>query len=333
VSRPAACGRRRSLKFRLGWRTARIGAIARVFVTRRLAGTALERLQAAHQVEVWPEPQPPTPEQLAERLSDADGLLCMLTDRIDAALLDRCPRLRAIANYAVGTDNIDLAAAAARGIQVGVTPDVLTDATADLAFALLLAAARNIVSAAAAARSGAWRTWEPAGWIGADVAGATLGIVGYGRIGQAVASRARGFDMEVLHTRETPLGELLERSDFVSLHAPLTDETRHLIDADALKRMKASAILVNTARGALVDQQALLAALDAGEIGAAALDVTDPEPPPPGDPILAHEKVLVVPHIGSATHTTREKMTEIAVENLLAALAGEPMPHPAGARA
>jgi glyoxylate reductase len=304
-----------------------------VFVTRRLPGTALERLQAAHEVEVWPEPLPPTPEQLAEHLGDAEGLLCLLTDPIDAALLDRSPRLKAIANYAVGSDNIDLAAAAARGIQVGVTPDVLTQATADLAFALLLAAARNIVSAAAAARGGAWRTWEPAGWLGADVAGATLGIIGYGRIGQAVARRARGFDMEVLYTRATPLDELLERSDFVSLHAPLTDETRHLIDAAALKRMKASAILINTARGPLVHQPALLAALDAGEIAAAALDVTDPEPPPPGDPILAHEKLLVLPHIGSATHTTRAKMTELAVENLLAALAGEPMPHAAGASA
>jgi glyoxylate reductase len=304
-----------------------------VFVTRRLPGTALERLQAAHEVEVWPEALPPTPEQLAEHLGDAEGLLCLLTDPIDAALLDRSPRLKAIANYAVGSDNIDLAAAAARGIQVGVTPDVLTQATADLAFALLLAAARNIVSAAAAARGGAWRTWEPAGWLGADVAGATLGIIGYGRIGQAVARRARGFDMEVLHNRETPLDELLERSDFVSLHVPLTDETRHTIDAAALKRMKPSAILVNTARGPIVDEQALLAALDAGEIAGAALDVTDPEPPPPGDPILAHEKLLVLPHIGSATHTARAKMTELAVDNLLAALAGEPMPHPAGARA
>jgi glyoxylate reductase len=257
----------------------------------------------------------------------------MLTDPIDAALLERCPRLKAIANYAVGSDNIDLAAAAARGIEVGVTPDVLTQATADLAFALLLAAARNIVAAAAAARDGAWRTWEPAGWLGADVAGATLGIIGYGRIGRAVAARARGFEMEVLHTRETPLDELLERSDFVSLHAPLTDDTRHLIGAAALKRMKPSAILVNTARGPIVDQQALLAALDTGEIAAAALDVTDPEPPSPGDPILAHEKVLVLPHVGSATHTARAKMTELAVENLVAALAGEPMPHPAGVRA
>ena len=304
-----------------------------MFVSRRLPGNALERLRAAHEVEVWPEPQPPSREQLAEHLRAAEGLLCLLTDQIDAALLERCPRLKAIANYAVGSDNIDLAASAARGIQVGVTPDVLTQATADLAFALLLAAARNVVAAAAAARGGGWRTWEPAGWLGADVAGATIGIVGHGRIGQAVAQRARGFEMEVLHTHETPLDELLQRSDFVSLHAPLTDATRHLIDAAALKRMKPTAILVNTARGPIVDQRALLAALDSDEIGGAALDVTDPEPPPPGDPILAHEKVLVLPHIGSATHTARAKMTELAVENLLAALGGDPMPHPAGASA
>lgn len=257
----------------------------------------------------------------------------MLSDGIDAALLERCPRLKAIANYAVGSDNINLAAATARGIQVGVTPDVLTDATADLAFALLLAAARNIEQAAAAARRGDWRTWEPAGWLGADVAGATLGIIGFGRIGQAVARRGRGFDMEVLHTRETSVDELLERSDFVSLHSPLTPETHHLIDAAALKRMKPGAILINTARGPIVDQPALLQALDAGEIAAAALDVTDPEPPPPDDPILAHDKVLVVPHIGSATHTARAKMAELAVENLLAALEGRPMPHPAGGAA
>jgi glyoxylate reductase len=254
-------------------------------------------------------------------------------DTIDAQLLEACPRLRAIANYAVGSDNIDLAAAAGRGIQVGVTPGVLTDATADLAFALMLAAARNIVVAASAARSGEWRTWEPMGWLGADLVGATLGIVGYGRIGQAVARRAAGFEMDVLHTRETSLHELLERSDFVSLHTPLTPETHHLIDAEALKRMKPTAILVNTARGAIVDQRALLEALDAGEIAGAALDVTDPEPPSTGDPILHHEKVLVAPHIGSATRGTRAKMTELAVENLLAALAGEPMPHPAGAEA
>ena len=254
----------------------------------------------------------------------------MLVDAIDAAFLDQCPKLRAIANYAVGYDNIDLEATAARGVQVGTTPGVLTDATADLAFALLLALARNIVTAATDAREGRWHTWEPNGWLGADLVGATLGIVGFGRIGQAVARRAAGFEMEVLHTSETPLDELLGRSDFVSLHVPLTPETRHLIDAAALKRMKPTAMLINTARGPIVDQGALLAALDAGELAGAALDVTDPEPPAADDPILHHEKVLVVPHIGSAERGARAKMTELAVENLLAALAGEPMPYPAG---
>jgi glyoxylate reductase len=308
----------------------RLAAIARVFVTRQVPGPAFERLRSAHDVGVWPSPLPPTSDELVEHARDAEGLLSTLVDKIDARFLERCPQLRAIANYAIGYDNIDVAAAAARGIQVGVTPGVLTDATADLAFALLLAAARNIVAAAAAARDGAWRTWEPTGWLGADLVGATLGIVGFGRIGQAVARRAQGFEMEVLHTRQTPLDELLERSDFVSLHTPLMPETHHLIDAAALKRMKPTAILINTARGQVLDQRALVEALDRGEIAGAALDVTDPEPPAAGDPILHHEKVLVVPHIGSAERGTRSKMTELAVENLLAALAGEQMPYPAG---
>jgi glyoxylate reductase len=282
-----------------------------------------------HDVQVWPQPRPPSREQLEAQAADAEALLCLLTDRIDAALLERLPRLRAIANYAVGSDNIDLPATAARNVQVGVTPDVLTEATADLAFALLLAAARQLPQAAAAAHDGAWRTWDPGAWLGAEVAGATLGIIGFGRIGKAVARRAAGFDMEVLATPDTELYELLQRSDFVSLHCPLTDATRHLIDASALVQMKPNAILINTARGPIVDQSALLEALDAGEIAGAALDVTDPEPPPPDDPILAHERVLVVPHIGSATHTARERMADLAVDNLLAALAGEAMPYPA----
>ncbi len=281
-------------------------------------------------MDVWPERLPPPPVRLRERAASADALLCLLTDTIDADLLASAPHLRAIANYAVGSDNIDLAAARARGIQVGVTPDVLTDATADLAFALLLAAARRLPQAAAAVHAGDWLTWEPAGWLGADVHGATLGIVGHGRIGQAVARRARGFDMRVLHTRETPLEELLRQSDFVSLHTPLTPQTRNLIDADALAHMRPTAILVNTSRGAIVDQRALAQALRDGRLAAAALDVTDPEPLPPGDPLLQAPNLLVVPHIGSATHGARARMTELAVDNLLAALAGNPMPHPAG---
>jgi lactate dehydrogenase-like 2-hydroxyacid dehydrogenase len=303
--------------------------MATVFVTRALPGDALDRLRAAHAVTVWDGALPPPAEILREAVASAQGLLCLLTDRVDAALLDAAPRLRAIANYAVGTDNIDLEQTTVRGIPVGVTPDVLTEATADLAFALMLAAARRLPEATAAARDGLWRTWEPAGWLGADVNGATLGIVGFGRIGRAVARRAEGFRMTVATTADTPLEKLLASSDFVSLHCPLTPRTRHLIDAAALARMRPSAILVNTARGAVVDQRALIDALERGAIAAAALDVTDPEPPAPGDPIFATPNLIVVPHIGSATRNARARMTELAVENLLAGLDGRPMPYPA----
>jgi glyoxylate reductase len=300
-----------------------------VFVTRRLPGTALDRLAAVHEVDVWPGDAPPSPQDLRARVAGAEGLLCLLTERVDAGLLAAAPRLRAIANYAVGTDNVDLGAAAARSIPVGVTPDVLTDATADLAWALLLAVARRLVEAARDVRAGAWRTWEPRGWLGADVHGATLGIVGYGRIGQAVAQRAAGFAMAVLNTPATPLDELLSRADFVSLHCPLTPETHGLIGAAALRRMKPTAVLINTARGPVVDTDALVAALHAGDIAGACLDVTEPEPLPADHPLIDAPGALVVPHIGSATRTARARMADLAVDNLLAALAGEPMPHPA----
>jgi len=309
--------------------------MARCFVTRRLPGSALDRLRAAHQVDVWPERLPPPYEELAARAAEADGLLTLLTDRVDASLIEHSPRLRAISNYAVGYDNVDLKAAAARGIPVGNTPDVLTDATADLTFALLLAAARKLPEAAAAVRDGDWVTWEPGRYLGAEVHGATLGIIGFGRIGKAVARRASGFDMTVLHTAGEGSGDasgvaletLLERSDFVSLHCPLTPETYHLIDDDALSRMKPSAILVNTARGPIVDHDALRRALIAGEIAGAALDVTDPEPLPSDDPLLGAPNLIVVPHIGSGTRAARERMADLAVDNLLAALDGQPMPH------
>jgi len=267
---------------------------------------------------------------MRERTAAADGLLSLVTDPVDADLLAACPDLKAIANMAVGTDNIDLEAAAERGIPIGNTPDVLTDATADLAFALLLALARHIPQSAAQVREGRWRTWEPAAGLGADLAGATLGIVGRGRIGDAVVRRAEGFGMQVLASSRrsgVPLAELLERADFVSLHCPLTPATRHLIGTDALARMKPTAYLVNTARGGVVDQAALRLALIAGEIAGAALDVTDPEPLPADDPLLEAPNLLVVPHVGSATVRTRERMAEMAVENLLAALAGRPMPY------
>ncbi len=298
-------------------------------MTRRLPGPSLERLAAAHELDVWPHELPPSQEELLARARSAHGLLTMLSDRIDAALIDACPKLRTVVNYAVGSDNIDLAAAAARGIQVGVTPDVLTDATADLTWALLLAAARRLPEGAEAVRAGAWRTWEPAGFLGLELRGATLGLIGLGRIGRAVAERAPGFGMTVIHTSRSggvTLSELLARSDVISLHCPLTPQTRHLIDARALAAMKPTAILVNTARGAIVDQPALVAALNDGGIAAAALDVTDPEPPPPEDPILRAPNLLLLPHVGSATRTARARMAQIAEENLLAALAGRTMP-------
>jgi glyoxylate reductase len=305
--------------------------MARIFVTRRLPFPAMDALRAAHDVREWPGELPPDRKALVREAREADALLTLVTDPIDAALLDACPRLRAIANLAVGTDNVDAEAAAARGIAVGNTPDVLTDATADLALALLLALARRIVPGAARVRAGEWRTWEPAGDLGADLAGATLGIVGWGRIGQAVARRAEGFGMDILHSSRSsgvPLDELLARADFVSLHVPLTPETRHLIGARALARMKDTALLVNTARGGVVDQDALRAALHDGAIAGAALDVTEPEPLPVDHPLLDAPNLLVLPHVGSATVRTRARMAEMAVENLLAALDGRPMPHP-----
>ena len=305
--------------------------MARCFVTRRLPGSALDRLSEAHEVDIWLDRLPPSPSALRERAREVEGLLTLLTDRIDGELLDACPSLRAIANYAVGVDNIDLEATAARGIPVGNTPEVLTEATADLTFALILAAARRLPEAAAAVRAGEWLTWDPSWLLGHEVHGATLGIVGMGRIGRAVARRARGFDMRVLHTGRggdgVPLDELLEHADIVSLHAPLNDSTRGMIDPAALRRMKPTAILVNTARGGLVDQAALREALETGAIAAAALDVTDPEPLPPDDPLMQAPNLLILPHIGSATHTARERMADLAVENLLAALDGQPMPH------
>jgi glyoxylate reductase len=303
--------------------------MAKVFVTRKLPFPALDRLREAHEVDEWPGDLPP--EDLRAPVGDADGLLSLVTDRVDASVIEAAPRLRAIANMAVGTDNIDLEAAAARGIPVGNTPDVLTDATADIAFALLLALARRIVPGAEMVRAGEWRTWEPAADLGADLAGATLGIVGWGRIGQAVARRAQGFGMEVIHSSRSSgvsLTELLERADFVSLHTPLTPETRHLIDGGALALMKPTALLVNTARGGVVDQGALREALMAGTIAGAALDVTEPEPLPADDPLLDAPNLLVVPHVGSATVRTRARMAAMAVDNLLAALDGRPMPYP-----
>jgi glyoxylate reductase len=296
--------------------------MARCFVTRGLPGTALDRLRAAHEVDLWHGDLPPSREELIDHARGAEGLLCLLTDVIDADVIGGCARLRVISNYAVGSDNIDSEAAAARGIEVCVTPDVLTDTTADLAFALLLAAARRLPEGERAVRAGEWRTWEPSGWLGQDVHGATLCIVGLGRIGSAVARRAEGFGMRVVAAgRGDPLHDALAEADFVSIHCPLTDATRGLLGEAEFAAMKPTAVLVNTARGPIVETEALRRALVDGAIGAAALDVTDPEPLPADHPLLEAPNLIVVPHIGSATHRTRERMADLAVDNLVAALA------------
>jgi glyoxylate reductase len=307
--------------------------MARVFVTREIPGRALERLRSAHETTVWPEPGPPPYEVLREHARESEGLLTLLTDRIDTDLIEGSPNLRVIANYAVGYDNVDTTAAAAHGVAVGNTPDALTEATADLAFALLMASARHLPAAAENARSGQWRTWDPQAFLGADIYGATLGIIGIGRIGHAVARRANGFGMRVLTAeRHNPhdLEHLLASSDFLTLHCPLTAETYHLIDAAALALMKPTAILINTARGGIVDQIALAQALSEHRIAGAAMAVTDPEPLPIDDPLWQAPNLLIVPHIGSATRTARELMTEMAVDNILAGLAGKPLPHGIG---
>ena len=295
--------------------------MARCFVTRELPGSAVERLRAAHEVDIWPGDLPPSRNELIDCAREAEGILCLLTDTIDADVIDACPKLRAISNYAVGSDNIDSEAAAARGIEVAVTPDVLTDTTADLAFALMLAAARRLPEGERAVRAGEWQTWEPSGWLGQDMHGATLCVVGPGRIGTAVARRAEGFGMDVVTVgRDDSLHEALSRADFVSIHCPLTDETRGMFGQAEFAAMKPTAILVNTARGPIVQTEALRSALIDGTIGGAALDVTDPEPLPADHPLLEAPNLLVVPHIGSATHRTRERMADLAVDNLLAAL-------------
>jgi glyoxylate reductase len=304
--------------------------MARVFVTRRLPGTALDRLASEHEVEVWPERLPPTREQLRERVAGAEGLLCMLTDPVDRELIEAAPELRAISTYAVGTDNIDLEAASGRGIPVGHTPDVLTETSADLALALMLAVMRRIPEGDAEVRAGEWLTWEPARLLGHDLHRATVGIVGLGRIGQAVKRRVEGFGASTIHSGRTdgvPVEQLLEQSTVVTLHCPLTDATRGLIDDVALRRMRDDAYLVNTARGPVVDTDALGRALREGRIAGAALDVTDPEPLPADHPLLGAPNLVIAPHLGSASHETRAEMADIAVDNLLAGLTGEQVPN------
>ncbi len=314
----------------------------KVFVTRRLPEAALQIIRdTGAEVDVWQEALPPSPELLRARVRDVEGLLCLLTDRIDAALLDSAPGLRVVSQMAVGYDNIDIAACAARGIPVGNTPGALTETTADLAFALLLATARRLMEAERYTRSGQWQTWSPMQLAGYDVHHAALGIVGMGRIGSAVAQRAAGFAMRILYHHPRPdleaernlkatrvdLDTLLAQSDFVSLHTPLTEATRHLIGAAQLARMKPTAILINTARGGIVDEAALYAALRDGQIAGAGLDVFAQEPLPLDAPLLTLPNVVALPHIGSASIATRARMAALAAENLVAGLERRPLPH------
>jgi len=279
--------------------------------------------------------------ELDADLGQAEGLFTLLTVAVNDDLLNKAPQLRVVSNMAVGVDNVDLEACSQRGIPVGHTPGVLTESTADLTMALLLAAARQLPQASRDARDGKWTTWLPTGWLGADLDGANLGIVGMGKIGSAVAKRAAAFGLKILYANpakipgvdaalgaiHTPINKLLARSDFVSLHVPLSDSTRGLMDENRLRMMKKNAILINTSRGHVVDQRALFKALDSGWIAAAGLDVTYPEPLPPDNPLYTLENCLILPHIGSATRNTRRRMAELACDNLLAGLEGRPLPH------
>lgn len=313
----------------------------KVFITRKIDQMALDQISELCEVDLWEGDLPPGRDEMLKHAVGMDGVLCLLTDKIDEQLLEATgPQLKVISNMAVGFDNIDLAAATKRGIPVGNTPGILTDATADFAFALLMAAGRRVCEAAQYLLDGKWQTWGPSILLGADFRGATLGLVGFGRIGQAMAKRAAGFEMRVLYydpsTQPVPglnaqpvqdLDELLAQSDFVSLHVPLTEKTRHMVDAAFLSKMKPNAILINTSRGAVVDQTALYEALSKEQIRAAALDVTDPEPLPLDDPLLSLDNCLITPHIASASHHTRTQMAEVAAQNLLLGLQGKPLLH------
>jgi glyoxylate reductase len=317
----------------------------RVFISRIVPEDALTAVVAQTNVDIWPDDLPPNRAELLRRVEGVDGFLSMVSDRVDDELLDRAgPRLKVVSNYGVGYDHIDVAACTRRGVAVGNTAGVLTETTADFAFGLLMAAARRIPAGYDYVRQDRWKAWSPGLLVGPDVHHATLGILGFGRIGREVAKRGRGFDMRVLYyarqaaspedearlgARRAGLDEVLAQSDFISLHVSLNPDTHHLINADTLGKMKPSAILINTSRGPVVDSDALYDALKIGVIAGAALDVTEPEPLPPDHPLLDAPNLIVLPHLGSATHATRGAMADLAVDNLLAALDGRPMPHPA----
>ncbi len=313
----------------------------KVFVTRVLPEIGMRMIESACDADIWRDPLPPPADVLRAKLADIDGLASLLTDKLDASVLDSAPRLKVISNFAVGFNNIDIPACTARGIAVGNTPGVLTDATADMAFCLLIAAARRVVEGHQYSLSGRWKTWEPLGHLGQDLAGRTIGIIGMGRIGYAMAKRCHGgWGMRVLYAdnyinehaekdlnaRRVELDTLLAESDFVSLHTDLNESTRGMIGTAQFQRMKRSAVLINSARGPLIDQAALAVALRDGVIFAAGLDVTDPEPPNMDDPLLKLPNVIVAPHIASATVQTRNQMAEICAKNLIAGVTGQPLP-------
>jgi glyoxylate reductase len=316
----------------------------RVFVSRVIPEVGLGPIREACDVRIWERDMPPPRGELLGAIEGCDGVLTLLTDRVDDEFLDRAgPGLKVVSNFAVGFDNVDVPACTSRGVSIGNTPGVLTDTTADLAFALLMAVARRVAEGDRYVRAGKWTTWGPMLLLGPDVHGSTIGIVGFGRIGQAMARRARGFGMTVLYhdlaradpaveaelgATFLPLEKLLPECDFVSMHVNLSDQTRGLINAERLGCMKPTAVLVNTSRGPVVDQAALFAALRDGTIAGAGLDVTDPEPIAADDPLLTLESCLIVPHIASASRATRGKMAEMAAANLLAGVRGEPLPTP-----
>jgi glyoxylate reductase len=309
----------------------------KVLVTRKIPQAGLRLIEENCEVILWDKEIPPDEAELITLVPGVSGILSLLTDPISAHVMDAAgSQLKVISNYAVGFNNIDVAAANQRGIAIGNTPDVLTDATADFAFTLLLSAARRIIEAHNTVRNGEWKTWGPTTLLGKDLVGATLGLIGFGRIGQAMAKRALGFEMRVLFyspsaeeipgSRKVDLDTLLAESDFISLHVPLTEKTRHMINAAAFEKMKTDAILINTARGDIIDQEALYQALNNKRILSAAIDVTSPEPLPMDSPLLELDNLLISPHIGSATYYARDKMAVIAANNLLAGLRGEPLP-------
>ncbi len=312
----------------------------KIVVTRQIPEAGLALLRDTGTVTVWEDELPPTAEQLDALLADADGALTLLTDRIDGAVLDRHPRLKVVSNFAVGYDNVDADAATERGVVVCNTPGVLTAATADHTWALLMSAARRIPESMEYVREGKWRTWGPLLLLGQEISGATLGIIGLGRIGKEVARRASGFGMRVLafdayqdtdfaeknNVEYTDMDTVLREADFLTLHVSLTPETRHLIGSAAFGKMKPTAILINASRGPVVDSDALVAALESGDILAAALDVTDPEPLPADHPLVNMDNCIVVPHTASATVQTRDAMATLAARNLVAGLQGEKPP-------